>query len=171
MKHVIENGFLKVEAVEKGAELNSIWNKKHQLEYLWSGDPAYWSKKSPVLFPVVGALKNNEYQFEGNTYQLGRHGFAREKLFRLTKQEAELMEFTLTDDADTLQHYPFPFAFRVTYQIKYDDLLVSYDVENTGQKETYFSLSSHPAIKLPLVSGTTYNDYYLELSQQEPSSW
>lgn len=167
MKHSIENQFLKVEVVEKGAELNSIWQKKHQMEYLWSGDPAYWAKKSPVLFPIVGTLKNNEYFFDNKSYHLGRHGFAREKLFRVTKEAPEQLEFTLSEDKDTLDSYPFLFDFRIRYQLKYDELEVTYTVHNTGSKDMYFSVGAHPAFRVPLVSGTRYEDYYLEFKTGE----
>ena len=169
MKHIIENQFLKVEVIEKGAELNSIWQKKHQMEYLWNGDPSYWAKKSPVLFPVVGTLKNNEYFFENKSYTLGRHGFAREKLFRVTKEFPELLEFSLTENEETLKQYPFRFEFRIQYQLKYDELAVTYMVHNSGDKEMYFSVGAHPAFKLPLVSGTKYEDYYLEFNSAEDS--
>jgi galactose mutarotase-like enzyme len=169
MKHIIENQFLKVEVIEKGAELNSIWQKKHQMEYLWNGDPSYWAKKSPVLFPIVGTLKNNEYFFDNKAYSLGRHGFAREKLFRVTKESPELLEFSLTEDEETLARYPFRFEFRIQYQLKYEELAVSYLVHNSGDKEMYFSVGAHPAFKLPLVSGTKYEDYYLEFNSPEDS--
>jgi galactose mutarotase-like enzyme len=167
MKYSIENEFLKVEAVEKGAELSSIWQKKHQIEYLWSGDASYWAKKSPVLFPIVGTLKDNAFIFENRSYSLGRHGFAREKLFTLTKQSAEYLEFTLTDDKETLANYPFHFQFQVIYQLRYDDLDVSYVISNTGGSEMYFSVGAHPAFRVPLVNGTKYEDYYLQFEMEE----
>ena len=167
MKHTIESEFLKVTVVEKGAELNSIWQKKNQLEYLWSGDASFWAKKSPVLFPIVGSLKNNEYFFEGKSYTLARHGFAREKLFRLTRQSDTSLEFTLTEDKETLTQFPFPFLFQVTYNLSYDQLKVTYTVTNPGEKDMYFSVGGHPAFKLPLDIGTSYDDYYLEFQKEE----
>ena len=77
--YIIENSFLSVSIEEKGAELTSIYSKAHNLEYMWDGDPAFWSKQSPVLFPIVGGLKNNTYFYHNRPYELPRHGFAREK--------------------------------------------------------------------------------------------
>ena len=77
--HTIESDNLKVRIDDKGAELKSVFHKHHQLDYMWSGDPAYWGKTSPVLFPIVGALKDNTYFHKGEKYHLPRHGFAREK--------------------------------------------------------------------------------------------
>ena len=86
MTTIIENDQLRIAIKAHGAELDSIYQKEHQLEYLWSGDSAYWGKKSPVLFPIVGTLKNNSYTFKGGKYALSRHGFARDRDFELENQ-------------------------------------------------------------------------------------
>jgi len=85
----IANHLLAITIADKGAELQSIINKETGLEYMWNADPAFWSKKSPVLFPIVGGLKNNTYYFNGNSYQLSRHGFARDTAFTVTYQSAK----------------------------------------------------------------------------------
>src|SRR3954466_7323606 len=97
----IENEMLKVMVSPRGAELNSIFNKTSGLEYLWSGDAKYWAKRSPVLFPIVGTLKDNEYIFENKKYQLGRHGFAREKIFSVIRQSPLSISFELQEDEST----------------------------------------------------------------------
>ena len=74
----IENEWLKVDIIAKGAELTGIYNKKYQLEYMWNADPLFWAKSSPVLFPIIGTLKDDTYLYEGKSYKLSRHGFARE---------------------------------------------------------------------------------------------
>src|SRR3954467_14571353 len=110
----IENEMLKVMVSPKGAELNSIFNKTSRLEYLWSGDPKYWAKQSPVLFPIVGTLKNNEYVFGNKRYQLGRHGFAREKIFSVVRQSPLSVSFELQEDESTLAVFPFKFSLIIT---------------------------------------------------------
>ena len=85
--HTIENAQLRVSIHELGAELTSIFSKDLQLEYLWQGDPAFWSKQSPVLFPIVGAVKDNTYFYHNRPYQLPRHGFAREKSFSVVREK------------------------------------------------------------------------------------
>ena len=82
----ISNGIISVEITNKGAEIQSIYNHITCLEYMWNGDATFWGKKSPVLFPIVGGLKNNTYQFERKKYTLGRHGFARDMIFNLSHQ-------------------------------------------------------------------------------------
>ena len=167
--HTIENDQLKVSINEVGAELTSIYSKPLQLDYMWDADPAFWAKQSPILFPVVGGLKDNTFLFEGKKYQLPRHGFAREKLFQVTNQSRNTISFTLQSDADTLKDYPFPFALTIIYSLKGDTLHVEYNVTNTGTSTMYFSIGGHPAFKVPLIDGSKYDDHYLEFNRKENS--
>ncbi|MCW3466918.1 aldose 1-epimerase family protein [Chitinophaga nivalis] len=163
----ISNEKLTVSMAAQGAELQHIVHRENGLEYLWSGDPAFWGKKSPVLFPIVGGLKNNTYRYNGETYTLGRHGFAREQLFTVTEQGPDHAVFSLTDSPATLQVYPFRFAFHITYRLEENRLSVTYRVENKDTKPLLFSVGAHPAFKVPLVAGTTFEDYYLHFNQTE----
>jgi len=164
---LIENDILKVSIKTKGAELDSIYNKETNLEYMWSGDPAFWGKKSPVLFPVVGTLKNDIYYYNHKEYSLSRHGFAREMDFMVTAQTSSSAQFTLQSNEITFSKYPFSFRFDVIYSLKADKLLVNYKITNTGNDRLYFSVGGHPAFKVPLVNDTVYNDYYLEFNKPE----
>ena len=166
---IIENEYLKIEIHPKGAELQSIYNKKNLLEYMWGADPAFWAKKSPVLFPIVGSLKNDTYYFGNKAYQLGRHGFAREMDFTITDQTASSITFTLTRSDTSFEKYPFHFRFDIVYSIKENQLQVMYRVINKGDinQKLYFSVGGHPAFKLPLLPGTVYTDYYLEFNKVE----
>ncbi|QHS59630.1 aldose 1-epimerase family protein [Chitinophaga agri] len=160
------NDKLQVVVAEKGAELQHIVRKDLQQEYLWHAGPE-WAKKSPVLFPIVGTLKNNTYTYKGKSYTLGRHGFARDKVFTVTEHTADQLTFTLTDSEDSLKVYPFHFRFHVIYTLHDTSLKVSYVVENTGKDTMYFSVGAHPAFKVPLTEGTSYEDYYLHFNQEE----
>jgi len=164
---LIENDILKVSIKTKGAELDSIYNKETNLEYMWGGDPAFWGKKSPVLFPVVGTLKNDIYYYNHKEYSLSRHGFAREMDFMVTAQTSSSAQFTLQSNEITFSKYPFSFRFDVIYSLKADKLLVNYKITNTGNDRLYFSVGGHPAFKVPLVNDTVYNDYYLEFNKPE----
>lgn len=163
----IANEYLQVRISAAGAELQSIIRKDNQLEYLWSGDPAFWGKKSPVLFPVVGGLKENTYQYKGQSYQLGRHGFAREMEFTVTEHTATSIIFNIQDNDLTLLKYPFPFSLNIRYSIQDATLMVGYEVQNMGDDAMYFSIGAHPAFKVPLVNGTTFEDYSLHFSEPE----
>jgi len=163
----IENQQIKAVIKAKGAELTQLFHKVNQLDYMWGGDPAFWSKHSPVLFPIVGTLKNNTFFHNGKLYQLPRHGFARDKQFAVEEHNADSITFLLRNDAETLTVYPFTFEFRIRYTLVENSLAVSYEVVNTGKEDMYFSVGAHPAFKIPLVPGTAYTDYFLQFNQTE----
>lgn len=163
----ISNETLTVSLNPQGAEILSIYNKQTQLNYLWNGDPAYWPKTSPVLFPVVGGLKDNSYQYKGNTYQMGRHGFGRESVYQVTEQTENSITFTLVANEATLKVYPFRFKFSVKHQLNGNKISITYIVENTDKEALLFSVGAHPAFNVPLVEGTVFADYYLLFSNTE----
>ncbi len=163
----LENEVLKVEVIPKGAELQSIVNKVFGMEYLWNGNPYFWAKRSPVLFPIVGTLKNNTYYYQGKSYELSRHGFAREMEFGVEKQNPSDITFLLRSSPETKKNYPFDFEFRIRYQLSGDELSTEYLVSNTGSGMLLFSVGGHPAFKLPLTSDTGYADYYLKFDEIE----
>jgi galactose mutarotase-like enzyme len=165
--HSILNNIIAIEVSEKGAELQSIYHKQHKLEYMWSGDPAFWAKKSPVLFPIVGGLKNNTYRYKGKEYQLGRHGFARDNNFELAEKTNSSLTFSLKSNEQTKAIYPFDFKFNIKYSLQENKVQVTFIVENTGSENLLFSVGAHPAFAVPLAKGTQYEDYYLQFSQSE----
>lgn len=163
----LENDRLRVEIDARGAELKSVFSKTANLEYMWGADPAYWAKTSPVLFPIVGALKENTYRYEEQDYHLPRHGFARDQVFKVTEQRDDSIAFSIESDADTMAVYPFSFYFSLVYTLAGDELAVEYRVQNTSAQPMYFSLGGHPAFKVPLVEGTRYEDYRLVFEKEE----
>ena len=167
MQYTIENKLVKVVIDSKGAELQSLTHKNFAMEYMWGGDPAFWGKKSPVLFPIVGGLKSGSYVYNDQLYKMGRHGFARDMEFEVSWQKADDIMFTLRSNEETLAMYPFHFSFSVRYTLDGNDLNVSYIVQNTGKEEMYFSVGGHPAFRLPMTDTTSYDDYYLQFSRSE----
>lgn len=163
----ISNEALTLTLNPQGAEILSIYSQQTQLNYLWNGDPAYWPKTSPVLFPVVGGLKENSYQYKGKTYQMGRHGFGRESVYTVSEQSESSITFTLIANETTLKVYPFHFQFSVKYQVEGNKVSITYIVENTGTETLLFSVGAHPAFNVPLVKGTEFSDYYLSFDQSE----
>lgn len=163
----LENEVLKVEIAAKGAELQSLQNKIYGIEYLWNGDPAFWAKRSPVLFPIIGNLKNNTYYYQGKPYQLLRHGFAREMDFTVEKQGEREITFLLCSNPETKKNYPFDFELRIRYQLLGDELSTEYIVTNTGSGLLLFSVGGHPAFRLPLTADTSYSDYFLQFEEAE----
>jgi len=163
----LENSILKITINSKGAELLSLYNKTTKLEYLWNANPDFWPKKSPVLFPIVGGLKNGEFSFEGKKYQMGRHGFARDNEYQVAQIDDTKITFTLQSNENTLAQYPFNFVFTVEYTIDENKLYCKYIVKNSDNKSMYFSVGAHPAFNIPLTEGTTYNDWFLQFSTNE----
>ena len=165
--YYIEDQQLKISIHPKGAELQGIYHKGHQTEYMWNGDPAFWAKHSPLLFPIVGTLKDNTYYYNDKPYQLSRHGFARDREFAVETQTADAITFLLRSDADSLKVFPFVFELRVSYRIQGDTLTTTYAVTNPDKTPMYFSVGGHPAFNVPLTSDPTYTDYYLEFAKTE----
>ena len=161
----ISNEHLSVTINEKGAELQSI--QLDGLEYMWQADAKYWAKHSPVLFPIIGELKDGKYIYEDKEYHLSRHGFARDKLFSAEKISGEAVNFSFQSDDETLNVYPFKFAFSLRYEIKNNELSCTYIVENIDDKEIYFSTGGHPAFRVPLNKNLQYNDYKLQFNHDE----
>lgn len=165
--HYLENESLKIAIAAKGAELQNLYCKETQLEYLWNGDANYWAKKSPVLFPIVGGLKSNEYRFNGENYSLTRHGFARDNVYEVEQIDTTKIVFTLTSNETTFANYPFHFTFSVEYSIENNKLYCKYFIQNTGASLMYFSVGAHPAFNIPLTSNTSFNDWFLEFDTIE----
>ena len=163
----LKNKNLTIKINPKGAELTSLFNNQNQTEYLWNADPTFWGKSSPVLFPIVGSLKENKYCFEGQEYMLPRHGFARDKEFIVEESDENSITFLLTHDENTLKIYPFKFEFRLIYSLENNTINVTYSVKNTGENKMYFSVGGHPAFAVPVTENTSYNDYYLQFNKTE----
>ena len=164
----IENEFIKVTIRAQGAEMTSIFNKQTQTEHLWQGDPKVWPWHAPNLFPIVGALNNNELQVKGQKYHLNRHGFGRESMFSLLDSSETHAKFSLPFSESTLAVYPYKFEFQVLYDLKDRDLRVTYKVINQDEETVYFSVGAHPAFNVPFFPGENYEDYYLEFETSEP---
>ncbi len=164
----IENTIMKACFREKGAELSSFYNKSLALELLWQGDPAFWGKQSPVLFPIVGALKDNQYAYKGETYQMGRHGFARDKQFKVVQHHDDQITFLLQHDEETLQIYPFEFDLYIHYKLFAQSLIVTYKIANPSEsKDLYATIGAHPAFNLPVEKYLEYNDYTIYFEEEE----
>lgn len=144
---------LSIQTSAHGAELCSIIaNGK---EYLWQADPAYWKRHSPVLFPIVGSVWENEYRHEGVRYPLTQHGFARDREFELILERSDELRYRLTSDEETLKKYPSPFCLEIGYRIQANQIEVLWEVRNTGEKEMYFQIGAHPAFYYPDFNAAT----------------
>lgn len=160
----IESNQIILQAVSKGAEMKRLFNKVWNKEILWPGDQKIWNRSSPLLFPIVGQLKNDEYEFQGKKYGLPRHGFARDSEFICTKCSYDELEFYLGTSRETYKVYPFIFELKVKYKLIEAKLFVEYIVKNIDQKDMYFSIGAHPAFDTFSVE-----NFELEFEKKEES--
>ncbi|PST85073.1 aldose epimerase [Pedobacter yulinensis] len=168
----IENDQLTAHFSEKGAELQRLGSKPTGHEYLWNGNPAFWGKYSPILFPIVGGLENDTYTYQNKEYHLSRHGFARDLVFAPKLIGDTEVAFSLSENGETLARYPFRFNLTIRYRLDGPALHCTYEVENPNQHaELLFSAGGHPAFSVPTSKDLAYSDYFLEFNGDEVLSY
>ena len=145
---IIKNDKLCVAISPKGAELQSIKDTNGK-EYLWQADPRFWERHSPILFPIVGSLWNGRCHINGKTYEMGRHGFARDCNFELVGKGVSKAVFAFSNNEETLKRYPYQFNLAISYKLDDNQIHVTWHVENTDDKTIYFQIGGHPAFNLP----------------------
>ncbi|WP_162427633.1 aldose 1-epimerase family protein [Pontibacter pudoricolor] len=170
MLYFLQNENYKVGVESLGAELQHFIKLDEQLEFIWQADPNVWASHAPNLFPIVGELPDAMYTFQGNTYPMLRHGFARHKEFKLVDEHHDKLVFELTHDDETLAQYPFKFTLLVAYILEWNKLSVTYLVRCDDDHAMYFSVGGHPAFNVPFYPNENYTDYYLEFEQEETLS-
>lgn len=140
----MENDVLRLNFSSKGGEIQSIYLKTKNREILWSGDSKIWPRRAPVLFPIVGKLKDDAYQLNGKSYKLTQHGFARD----LEHEEIASGEFVFSANEITKKHYPFEFVLKTKYTLDKNKIHIRYTVENHSDEVMPFSLGAHPGFSL-----------------------
>jgi|SRR6056297_142085 len=170
MTYSISSSLLTASVKKTGIELCSVKSKATGIEYVWQADPTIWASHAPVLFPIIGALKNGRYRFDGEIYELPKHGFVRyNDATELIRQTDDTLLFSLFWNDDSFKNYPFKFEFQTLYSLSGSTITVEHTVLNHGDQNMYFSLGGHPAFNCPLFEGESYSDYYLEFDQIEQS--
>ena len=162
MNTTISNSTLTASVKHAGAELFSLKDNQNQ-EYIWEGNPDFWGKHSPVLFPIVGTLKNNAYSINGKEYELPRHGFARDMEFQLIDKTENSAVFSLQSNSETLKKYPFDFELQLIYTLNETALDIAYKVINKSETKIPFSIGAHPAIALP----ENFENYSFQFEKEE----
>ena len=155
----LESSDLRIQISEWGAELQSIYSKANHIEVLWQGHNRYWNRRAPVLFPIVGKLKNHTYIVNSKPYQLPQHGFARDVKFNVTAQDTNTLEYTLESNAYTQSVFPFAFQFKIKYSLNNYILTTCFTTVNTGNTQMMYSFGAHPAFNCPMIAGTRPDDY------------
>ena len=161
MLHELTSKQLRVTIHGLGAEILSIKNNSG-LEYIWQARPDVWPRHAPVLFPVVGKLRNNTYMFENSRYTLPQHGFARDQVFNVVQKGDADCLFQLCTNERTKTTYPFDFIFRIGYRLVDEKITITYQVLNPSDKPIYFSVGAHPGFNCPILPDEHFEDYYLE---------
>ncbi len=167
MQHILENDQLTVTIAAHGAEVQSVQRKSNQQEYIWTANPDVWARHAPVLFPIVGRLKNDAYQWDGKTYSMSQHGFARDQEFKVIEQTNQRITYGLTANKQTTEQYPFNFTLDISYQLTDDRLEVGYRVINHDQVDMPFSIGGHPGFLCPAQTDGQSAEYFLEFEQEE----
>mgnify|MGYP001774838951 FL=1 len=157
----ISNQHLIVTMTQEGGTLTSIRDAKTGREYLWQGDPAYWTGQAPNLFPFVGRLYEKTYTLRGKAYPMTIHGFVRHAQMAVEEEQEASCCFLLTDSPETLAVYPYRFAFRIRYALEGPVLQVAFQVENRSEEPLYCGMGGHPGFNVPLEEGLTFEDYEL----------
>lgn len=170
MKNILENDQLTVTVSTQGAEVQSVRNSKTGQEYIWTADPEVWARHAPVLFPIVGKLKENQYYLGDDTYRMTQHGFARDQEFKVIEQAADQITLGLTASPKTTEQYPFNFALDIVYQLTDQQLTTTYRVINHDSSVMPFSIGGHPAFLCPSPVDGHEETYALLFEQKETVS-
>lgn len=161
----LKNDILTVQVSEMGAELQSI--VKNGYEYLWQGDPAFWGRRSPVLFPIVGSVWEKKYRVGGKEYEMGQHGFARDMKFELVSATDSEVWYRLESTPETLAKYPWPFVLEIGYKLEGNSVEVLWKVTNPGSEEMFFQIGAHPAFNYPGYDAQASERGYFSFDKSE----
>lgn len=163
---------LQVQFQTFGGALSSI-KDKDGVEYLWQGDPTYWSGQAPVLFPICGSVRNDTvvYEYEDGSIKKGiipRHGLVRKKEFDLVEQTDNSVSFAIEDTEEMYENYPYHFRLEITYIVTGKTIRTQYKIYNKeSDKSMPYFIGGHPGFNCPLLDDEVYEDYYLEFEKPE----
>ena len=169
MIYEIKNSEVSVKVSSLGAEPVSM--VKDGVEYLWQGDKTYWASHATNLFPICGRLTDGKYTYDGKTYEMMLHGFAKISEFSLSEKAEDKLVLTLTDNEETYKMYPFHFVYTVEISLNGSEISVRYTVNNKSDCDMYFTLGGHPGFNVPLDGNGDFSDYYLEFSGKEGANY
>ena len=140
---------MEITVANKGAEIRSL--KVDGREYMWNGDSNYWGRVSPILFPIVGKLKDDTLRINGNSFSMKQHGFARDAEFisQLSNNKQFPLVYRMVNNESYSENYPYNYELSVAYHLQDKSLVASWEVKNVGTTDMYFQIGAHPAFMLP----------------------
>lgn len=164
----ISSPLLRAEISSTGAELVRLQDSAGA-DLLWDGDPAFWTGRSPLLFPMVGRARGDRIMVAGRAYEMGQHGFARTSTFTPVRSDAASCTWRLEASEETRRRYPFDFRLDVTYRLEGATLHMAADVTNTGDAVVPASFGFHPALRWPLPYGKPRAAHDIVFEKDEPA--
>lgn len=170
MNYTLSNDNLKVEFTSVGGTLRSIKDNAG-VEYLWQGNPEYWTGTSPICFPICGSIRDDKAVIgDGLKTMMPRHGIVRKSEFKFDGMSDMEIRFSITSNDGMLKKFPYEFQLNTRYILEEKKIQITYEVENTDSKNMPFFIGGHPAFNCPLNEGEDYSDYYLEFEKEENCS-
>lgn len=157
----LKNGNSTAKLDTHGAQLMSFIDK--DVEYIWQADPSIWPRYAPVIFPIVGNLRDNKVTIKGKPFSIPMGGFAMETEFKLVEQTDTMASFYLTNSPETLAMYPYEFGFTVTYTLFDGKINAVLKVTNTGTEDMDYFIAGHPGFHL----ADGFNDYVVTFNKEE----
>jgi galactose mutarotase-like enzyme len=159
---------LTAEISEPGAELQRLTDEAGR-DYLWDGDPAWWSGRAPILFPIVGSLNSDHYRWHGQYYTLARHGFARRSTFIVTDHDRDGLILRLDASEASRAVWPFEFSLELIYTVRGSTLTLTGRVTNGGDDPMPVGFGFHPALRWPLPGAASKDGHVIRFDKPEPA--
>lgn len=163
MIYTLKNDKLTAQIDDLGAQIVSV--KRGDCEYIWYGNAEFWAGRAPILFPICGRLHEGKYTFEGKTYEMNIHGFARKTVFDVESANDTEIVFSLEADDTTREQYPFDFKLTVAYKLDGSKISSSVSITNLSDKTMPATFGAHPGFNVPLDNGS-FEDWYIEFSDE-----
>ena len=166
MEITLTNTFFQAIVSSQGAQLLSFKNLSTGVEHIWNGNPKVWKFRAPILFPIVGRLKEGFYQWQGRQYLLANHGFARDMKHNLVESSATRLLWRLCDCDATRKVFPWPFVLETEYRLEGSTLVFCTTVINSGTTELAFSIGSHTGLVYPW-GDSSKGDFVIQFEKDE----
>lgn len=151
-----------------GAELWSLRDTQDR-ELMTNADPAYWTGRAPLLFPIVGRLRHDRYRLDGREFAMEKHGFARRQAFELAESSEDKAVFSLQANDATRAQYPFAFRLDMRFALEGPELRKTATITNDDSRDMPFSFGFHPAFAWPLPFGGTVAEHEIRFEKDEPA--
>lgn len=163
----LKNNHLHISIDEQRAEIVSVKPSNDSHEFMWNGDPKYWSKHSPILFPIVGRLNGDRYLLNGTSYKMTNHGFGYSETWKLDHADTTGCQCTLTESEETLSMFPFRFSLSVHFVLHKETIYVRFCLINRDRSALFFSLGYHPGFACPGSGENFLDEYQLRFERSE----